>query len=166
MPLGAGTPEESLRAELARLTPEKLFDEPVLRLDYAQACLAGLWLWNDFLDESHTISQDLAGPEGSYWHAIMHRREPDYWNSKYWFRRVGNHAIFPALADAARGLADSAPQPASFLTDHLSWDPFAFVDLCEKAAQAGGELEMVCRRIQKVEWELLFDHCARQAVGG
>ena len=37
----------------------------------AAACRAGLWLYHDFLDESHTISQEIETPEGSYWHALF-----------------------------------------------------------------------------------------------
>src|SRR3954470_17321708 len=50
---------------------------------------AALLLWNDHLDESHTIAQEIENADGSMLHAIMHRREPDYFNSKYWWRRVG-----------------------------------------------------------------------------
>jgi hypothetical protein len=32
----------------------------------------------------------------SFWHAIMHRREGDFWNSKYWYARCRNH---PALTE-------------------------------------------------------------------
>jgi hypothetical protein len=166
MPLGPGTPEEPLRPRLAELSLDALFAPAgVRRPELAQACLAGLWLWYDFLDESHRISQDLAGAEGSYWHALMHRREPDYSNSQYWFRRVGTHPVFAPLADAARKLAPGAPPAARFLTDQRSWDPFAFVALCEKAASEGGALEHLCRQVQKTEWELLFDQCWQRAVG-
>ena len=43
------------------------------------------------------MAQDLETQEGSYWHAIVHRQEPDAGNSGYWFRQVGKHPIFPAL---------------------------------------------------------------------
>ena len=62
-----------------------------------------LWL-HGFLDESHSIAQGIPSAEGSYWHALMHRSEGDFSNSKYWYRRVGRHAIFPDLLAAVRQL--------------------------------------------------------------
>lgn len=166
MPLGPGTADESMRSSLAALSVDGLFaPAKVGDRGFAQACLAGLWLWYDFLDESHRISQDLPSPEGSYWHGIMHRREPDYWNSKYWFRRVGEHSVFEPLAASARELGADGPPEAKRLADQRRWDPFAFVDLCERAAGAGEALESFCRRVQRAEWELLFEHCWQRAIG-
>ena len=55
---------------------------------------------------------------------------------------------------------------AATLTATREWGPFEFVDLCEKATHEGGDLEDLCRRVQQVEWELLFDYCYRNAFGG
>ncbi len=83
-PLGPGHPNEGTRDRLHSLTAESLCaPHPVRRQDFAAACLAGLWLYHDFLDESHRISQELHTTTGSYWHALMHRREPDFDNPKY-----------------------------------------------------------------------------------
>ena len=66
---------------------------------------AGIFQWHDFLNESHTLAQSLEGQGehqlGDYWHAIMHRREPDYSNAKYWFRQIGDQPIFRQLMQYA-----------------------------------------------------------------
>src|SRR5215204_2447980 len=71
--------------------PQDLLAHPMKSRDDARAMLSGLWLWFDWLDQSHTISQGIDTPTGSYWHAIMHRREGDFGNSKYWYARCRNH---------------------------------------------------------------------------
>ena len=131
----------------------------------AAACLAGLWLRFNYLDESHRISQDLETPTGSYWHGVMHRREGDFSNAKYWFRRVGENPVFEPLAAAARETAGADPPAAArFLVEQSSWDPFRFVDLCEQAAGSATPLMELAVAVQQCEWELLFESCYRQAI--
>lgn len=123
-----------------------------------EAALSGLWLYFSCFNESHTVSQEIETPDGSYWHGIAHRQEPDPGNAAYWFRRVGDHPIFPPLLGAAAKLiADRRVKLA--VKDR--WDPFAFIDFCEEVRQRPGtDAERVAREIQRVEWQLLFDHCA------
>jgi hypothetical protein len=46
-----------------------------------------------------------------------------------------------------------------------TWDPAAFVDLCQAACTGQSGAAELCRRIQAREWQLLFDYCYRRAVG-
>jgi hypothetical protein len=123
---------------------------------HPQAALSGLWLYLDCFDESHKVAQEDESREGSLWHAISHRREPDYGNASYWFRQVGNHPVYPAVVEAVR----QVPGGRLPLTD--KWDPHAFVALCEEAEHEGGAIETYALAVQRVEWEIVFDYCARK----
>lgn len=165
--LGPGHPLSAFRKQLSELTVAKAFAHvKVVDDNGARACLAGIWLRYDFLEESHAISQDVETPTGSYWHGIMHRREPDYGNAKYWFRRVGKHPVFARLWPAAHAQAAATPGPeAQELLQWGGWNPYRFVDLCQRAANDTGPFQLMCRWIAVHEWELLFDHSYREATG-
>jgi hypothetical protein len=146
--LDVGRPRDDSRRELETLNVSGAFAHAeVVDNDMAACCLAGMWLLHDFLEESHAISQSIETPSGSYWHAIMHRREGDFFNSKYWYRRVGRHPVIDRIGEQLGG----------------SYDPFQFVDRCEAAVRGKNDPD-VCLDIQQLEWELLFDYCYRMAM--
>jgi hypothetical protein len=166
--LGPGRSHEDKRAALAALDDRTLFaGRPVKDKCLAKCCYSGLWLVFDFLDESHQISQDVSTVEGSYWHGIMHRREPDFDNAKYWFRRVPRHPVFETLCMAARQLVtarhESDPH-AGILLHEQGWDPFEFIDLCEAIARGKSHCDELAREVARKEWELLFRFCYEGAL--
>ena len=104
------------------------------------------------------MAQDLETPEGSYWHAIIHRLEPDEWNSNYWSRRAGPHAIHAPLLEEAREILRVHPGGKLLLGNR--WDPEAFTRLCEEArGKRGSAVERTAILIQQAEWSLLFRWC-------
>ncbi len=134
-----------LPLERAMATLVGVGSEPTVEaIDFVQKVTAppivksALWLYFDDLERSHSLSQDIHTPSGSYWHAIMHRREGDFWNSKYWFRKVGHHPVI----------------------GELGYDPFQFVDACEAD---GGRNAPELLATQRNEWVTLFNWCLREA---
>ncbi len=98
---------------------------------------AAIWLYVDDLDRSHKISQSISGPVGAYWHGIMHRREGDFWNAKYWLRQV-------------RGIDFGIS----------GYEASKFVDLVE-AANGSNPADLL--DMQRKEWMALFSYCAENA---
>jgi len=120
----------------ARDCVESVLASPALAGDPSLA--AGLWLYVDDLNASHTISQGIETATGSFWHGIMHRREGDFSNSHYWFHRVGAHPAIKTIAD---------------------YEPHRFIDEVS-AKHAKAPADLVAR--QRREWVALFEWCANQ----
>jgi hypothetical protein len=137
---------QKAKSELVKLSVGDCFPRGVKDDSMAQCCLSGLWLLHNFLNESHEISQSIQSPEGSYWHGIMHRMEGDYWNSKYWFRKTGNH---PCLENV---LGTS------------SWNPSDFTDQCELHGEQHKHLSPALQEIAVSEWRALFEYCYTNAA--
>ena len=119
------------------------------------AVRAGLFYFFDALDEAHRLVQDLSGDLAAYWHGMVHRREGDFDNARYWFRRAGELPHFSQLHRAAS-------EESAVVARQITWDPYLFTGLCEQHKFGGEEEDLVS--LQRIEFEVTFDYTWRQAV--
>lgn len=122
-----------------------------------------LWLLAGELDRSHSISQNDSSSSGSYWHGIMHRREGDFSNAKYWFRRAGKHPAQESLAtllSERRAEFDGLPLPLNEICNAGSHAD-ALVDAVHDRAKSGAANQPAVNALQLIcwwEWQLLLQH--------
>lgn len=148
-----------LSAELIATGAAVLFPEA----RNAIGALSGLMLLLGDWERSHTLSQEDPTSEGSYWHAIAHRIEPDSSNAAYWFKRVGKHPVFPNLYAEADTLLAGNRCGFSLKKE---WNPLLFLDWCDSArSRPNSENERLTVALQQIEWNLLFHWCALKSTG-
>jgi hypothetical protein len=146
--------ESGLNAEL-----DQFFAGTHFARERQELIRALLLLWHDHLESAHRLAQEVPGSDGAFVHGIMHRREPDFGNAAYWFRRAGRHPVFKELAgQVAR---EVGPESDQRLTSQLmpkgEWDPFAFINACEQV-QSGKAGATILRKLQQLEFVALLEY--------
>lgn len=113
---------------IATKVVEKLNGKPLLQ--------SAVWLYAEELEKSHVIAQNINTEEGAFLHGMMHRREGDFSNAKYWFLNAGS------------------------LPRQLGLDPISLTDEVARHPR-GNPIQLV--EAQRREWLTVFVRCARQA---
>jgi len=145
----------------------ELFDGfAVTDSEFGDCVKSGLLLWNDALDSSHKIVQNIGTKTGNYWHAIMHRRESDYSNAKYWFGRVGKHPIYFQLHRHAMELSQTEQlgEYTDILESNEEWNAVQFVDWCQAAKSLDDRVKNFLEQLQLKEIGLLIDFSCKNAL--
>ncbi|QNK56657.1 hypothetical protein [Paenibacillus sp. PAMC21692] len=177
------------RRETAPLSPAQVWDasldEDIVKLGKKHppankqdiALMAGLHLRNDSLDRSHSYAQQIEDDAtGSYWHAIMHRMEQDFWNSKYWFRQAGRHSVKERTRSAIAkwlstqpGLDDLSSAPIvnalKRFRDDDGWNTDDFVDIIsmQESGKATEDTRLLLEELQRIELMELFRYTLEAA---
>ncbi|MEO7931934.1 MAG: hypothetical protein ABIT76_02135 [Chthoniobacterales bacterium] len=122
--------------------------------DRARLIRALLLCANDALDEAHRLVQEAPGDLAAYLHGIVHRREGDFENARYWFRRAGELSFFQELQRRAAALSED-------MAKQLNWDPYLFTTLCERSKYGSRTPVKTLAAIQRVEFETILDYLFR-----
>jgi len=132
-------------------------DRPIKNAEMFALVRGGLLYAADAIHEAHVIFQEAKGDLGSYWHGMMHRREGDFDNARYWFRRAGVLPVFGAMHRAAS-------ETSAVMARQSNWDPYLFTGECEQARHGETESLKELAGLQRVEFEVLFEYCWRKAL--
>ena len=148
--------EVTLEIRLLELTCEFKLSVPTTELLTATALL-----YHDNHDPAHNRVEDRGDRDACLIHALLHRREPDYWNAAYWFRRVSGHPIYatatPAVIQAAQ--TPEARSVLERLTLSGNLDPLALVQECERMAKRPDTQAIAyLRQVQHLEFAALVEH--------
>lgn len=160
-----GKPSAAGKKAVAALTHKDMKDaQDPKSLPLVQAAL---YLCFDCWKEAHDIANEHEDTViGNWLHAIVHRREPDAGNSKYWYARVKAPArVFEAIGNEVlaflKKLSIVELEPlAKALEKSKAWEPEVFVDLCEKFRETdpSDPSYRVLARIQEIEWRGLSEY--------
>ncbi|MFC5528627.1 hypothetical protein [Cohnella yongneupensis] len=166
-----------LAQDIAALSEEELAgNHPDGKLS-APAWKAALHLWNDDLEAAHELVQELHSATGSALHGIVHRREGDYDNAKYWFMRSGDHPAYHGLQARAATLLEKEPSSSGTIGQALnairhqgSWNPSLFANTIEiHETRTNGDdsaLRSLLERLQQQELEAMLRFIGGRVAGG
>lgn len=133
----------------------------------APAWKAALHLLNDDLNAAHELVQHLNSATGSAMHGIVHRREGDYDNARYWFLRSGDHPAYHGLQSRAASLlaeerlsAGTVGQALARMREQGSWNPSLFTNAIEiHETRTNGDdpaLRTLLERLQQLELDAML----------
>jgi hypothetical protein len=156
---------------LAMIGDGDLLGGPVADPSMVAALRSGILVRADLFEEPHAICQEIPTATGSYWHGIVHRREPDFGNARYWFHRVGEHPVFAELFSELSSLvgrqgSEWRGHAAEKILKSGAWDPFLLIELCEACHSGlGPECLRELESLQELEIEGLLRWSFEAAIG-
>ncbi len=157
-PLPKEPTDYELVIRLREVDDAKLFGGgPVLPGAPTALVRAGLFYYLNALDDSHKQSAAVEGDMAAYWHGMVHRREGDFENARYWMRRAGEQPVFQEMQGRA---SDASPH----MSRQSNWDPFLFIHLCEQYKYGETDYKKELGHLQRVEFAAMFDYGWRQCV--
>ncbi len=163
----------AIKLKLESLDDARLFAPAVVKNEAMVAAVRSLlYLWSGWVAEAATCAQSAPEKERDYLVALGERLQGIPHKAKTSFQKLNMHPVYEQLVPLALEEMKPVNDPwlqrvRQILEMDQRWEPFVFVDLFEQAR--AGKLtrpaEEVVRRIQVLEFELLFAHCYLAVIG-
>ena len=151
------SPSPPLFGELDRLVDSFVTSKIT---DTYKTIRAAMLILADDLSEAHNIVQSIHSSPAAAFHAIIHRREADFWNSNYWWRRA--HSLpWPTLPAQLAPLLQAHQSTLSTLCTS-TYAPSAFTDAVERHHNDPA-LTPTLLEIQRLEWKSLLISTLQQS---
>lgn len=120
-------------------------------------------LWFDYLELAHQIADEEKSTEFYYFHAMIHRRERDFFNARFWFRQTDRrHVVFAEIAREVRKYLTQKgdQQLLECLIRDEEWVPLEFLEEILKGFKMDPTSEFVqkLRDIQTIEFACWFKY--------
>lgn len=138
----------------------------------AAAVRAMLFLWSGWPGDCVMCSQTAPVPERTYLAALCERHQGHFAEAKGLFKLLEDHPVYQPLAESALATIGLTGEPTlqrlrEMLRMDTRWEPYLFCDAVANAlaGKARGQAEALLRKIQCLEFELLFKFCYERATG-
>ncbi len=120
-----------------------------------------LLLWHDYMELSHHIADEERTTDFIYIHAMIHRREGDIYNSRFWFRHLDMcHIVISNITKEVRTYLTEKDETQ--LLDRFvkndGWLPLEFLEEVSKASKLkpSDPFVKLLRDIQTIEFTCWF----------
>lgn len=147
--LREGIPDvESIDARLKEIWKEDILPE---WSEKHVRCLTLVWF--DYLELAHQIADEERSTEFCYFHAMIHRRERDFFNARFWFRQTDRrHVVFANITDEVRKYLNQKgdQQLLESLIRNDEWSPLEFLEEVVKGFKMEPTSEFV-RKLQDIQ---------------
>jgi len=121
------------------------------------AIRAGLFYCLDSLEDAEPLVRDLSGGLAAYWCGMVYRRQAEFELARASFREAGELPFFESLHH-------EAVQFSALFARQLTWDSYLFTGQCEMFEFGDDDPTEDLVRLQRTEFEVVFDYTWRQSV--
>lgn len=123
------------------------------------AIRAGLFYCLDSLSDAEPLVRNLSGDLAAYWRGMIYRRQAEFELARNGYRDAGEMPFFEKLHQ-------EACEHSALFARQETWDSYLFTGQCEMFKFGDDDPSEDLVRLQRSEFEVVFNYTWRQSVRG